>query len=551
MTTLHLKKKGKYLKLPIQLFVHRLMLTRSALLNAHPDTVDTISKMSKLLLLTVLVFKKNQKSVTVECLPRSKWMTLNDKRIFSDPDILLMSWLQTSVLGLIGKEKVLKPFWNEQCREISQKLWLPTEIDFVGSLSNFWNGSSLQTESNSWFLIMTKINPQNQISPTTYFQSYMSTPVEQWIKEDIRTRKIRIYPNRNQKHQIKQWMGTRRFIYNQGLSKIKSGHKVDFYSLRNELVTSKNNPNIPEWQLDTPKDIRAGGLRDLVKNYKTAFSNLKIGNISKFKMGYCKKKDAPSIEIPKTAIKLKNGLTIYGRYIKESIKMSNRDKLTEIPEHDCRLQIRNGKWFLCVPIKVKADISNRGKRKRWCSMDPGVRVFQTIYSEDSVEQIKIRKELIRKLQITIDRFRSLRDRGIISKKRYTRRERRINYRMQSIIDDLHHKVADRLTNTYDNIILPSFESQEMTRKCKIKCANRNMLQLRHFVFKKRLKSKCALRGCTLDICTEEYTSQTCGVCGCLTKVEGLDVFTCTSCKVSIDRDVNGARNIAIKRLKEI
>ena len=78
-----------------------------------------------------------------------------------------------------------------------------------------------------------------------------------------------------------------------------------------------------------------------------------------------------------------------------------------------------------------------------------------------------------------------------------------------------------------------------------------MLQLRHFVFKERLKSKCALRGCTLDICTEEYTSQTCGVCGCLTKVGGLDVFTCTSCKVSIDRDVNGARNIAIKRLKEI
>ena len=52
---------------------------------------------------------------------------------------------------------------------------------------------------------------------------------------------------------------------------------------------------------------------------------------------------------------------------------------------------------------------------------------------------------------------------------------------------------------------------------------------------------------TIDICSEEYTSQTCGLCGGITKVS---VFKCQYCDVTIGRDINGARNIGIKRLKE-
>jgi len=91
----------------------------------------------------------------------------------------------------------------------------------------------------------------------------------------------------------------------------------------------------------------------------------------------------------------------------------------------------------------------------------------------------------------------------------------------------------------------------MTKKNKIRCVNRNLLQLKHYLFQQRLKAKCELRGCSLDICTEEYTSKTCGRCGILNNVGSRDVFSCSSCCLVVDRDVNGARNIAIKRLKEL
>lgn len=53
----------------------------------------------------------------------------------------------------------------------------------------------------------------------------------------------------------------------------------------------------------------------------------------------------------------------------------------------------------------------------------------------------------------------------------------------------------------------------------------------------------------VTICTEEYTSQTCGVCGELNKeLKDSEVFKCNKCNLIIDRDINGARNIYIKNL---
>ena len=287
------------------------------------------------------------------------------------------------------------------------------------------------------------------------------------------------------------------------------------------------------------------------KNYKTVFSQLKSRQINHFKMNFSSKKDSPSIEIPKTSLKFDSkGIFIYKTYIPDKIKIGKKQQKMKLNiDYDCRLQFKNNKWFLMIPIKTNVSIIKN--RKEYCSLDPGIRSFQTVYSEDSVLQIKIKKEMIYSLQKKIDNFKSLRDRKIIKQKRFKRTERSIYFRLNNLIDDLHHKTIDFLTKTFKYIILPSFESQGIAKKNKIKCVNRDLLQLKHYLFQQRLKAKCDLRNCTLDICTEEYTSKTCGRCGSLNNVGSNDVFNCTKCNLIIDRDVNGARNIAIKRLKEM
>ena len=80
---------------------------------------------------------------------------------------------------------------------------------------------------------------------------------------------------------------------------------------------------------------------------------------------------------------------------------------------------------------------------------------------------------------------------------------------------------------------------------------RTMLMLSHYSFKQKLQHKCNEYNKKLIICTEEYTSKTCGRCGELNDTLGSSkTFKCPSCKLIIDRDINGSRNILIKYLTE-
>ena len=80
-----------------------------------------------------------------------------------------------------------------------------------------------------------------------------------------------------------------------------------------------------------------------------------------------------------------------------------------------------------------------------------------------------------------------------------------------------------------------------------KMTKRLMYCFKFYQFKQKLQNKCNERNCNLMIVDESYTSKTCGNCGKLhNKLKGNKVFNCPSCKISIDRDINGARNILIK-----
>ena len=69
------------------------------------------------------------------------------------------------------------------------------------------------------------------------------------------------------------------------------------------------------------------------------------------------------------------------------------------------------------------------------------------------------------------------------------------------------------------------------------------------MFIERLKYHMKKHNKNLKIVTEEYTSKTCGNCGCLDhKLGNKDIFECLNCNLIIDRDTNGARNILLKNI---
>ena len=77
--------------------------------------------------------------------------------------------------------------------------------------------------------------------------------------------------------------------------------------------------------------------------------------------------------------------------------------------------------------------------------------------------------------------------------------------------------------------------------------NRNMYCLSYYSFLSKLKKRCERYDVELEIKNESYTSKTCTKCGNIKYNLGSNkIYNCSICKISIDRDINGSRNIMLK-----
>ena len=359
-------------------------------------------------------------------------------------------------------------------------------------------------------------------------------------------KKIKLKPTPKQKKILKEWISTSRKVYNLGVDKINEDSKnANFRKLRDELVTAKRkgveNENVKKWMLDTPKDIRADTIKELVGNFKGNLTKLKKKTIKFFDLKHRIKKNLVySMPVPKTAIKvLDNEIKIFSSYIKDGIKL--KDKKGFKIEHDCKIEYKYPNKFSLI-IPYKRNFKEIKKEKDIIALDPGIRKFMTSFSEEEICEFHITKK-VNKLNKEIDNIKSN------SKKRKGILKR--TFKISNIVREFHYEVINYLTRTYKTILLPSFDSQEFFGERRVihKKSARTLNNLSHFKFKERLRHRCNLTNTSLYIVDESFTSKTCTGCGILNNVGGSETYKCCSCNLEIDRDVNGARNIFIKNAK--
>jgi putative transposase len=379
--------------------------------------------------------------------------------------------------------------------------------------------------------------------------------------------KIRLYPNSEEKQKLLKWIGTARWTYNQSLAAINSDIKnKNKKYLRANYITNRSekfkDPNF-KWVLDTPCYIRDAAMLDLLKNYKSNVAAKK----KNFKLKFRSKKDRlQSIVIPSRDWGRKSGEFSFLMGIKSS------EQIPEKMEYDCRLTInRLGEFYLCIPrpLEIKADnqgpkfsVVEEKKGAGIISLDPGVRTFMTDYnpSGEAIEWGKGDINRMYRLCLHYDRIQSERDsiHGKENKrKRYKLRRcmLRIHKKIRNLVDECHRKFARWLCENHHVVLLPEFKTKNMVkrgfRKIHSKTA-RQMMTWSHYRFRQYLLHKSReYPWCKVVICTEEYTSKTCGCCGVINKNLGSSkTFRCPSCGATIDRDVNGARNVLLKYITE-
>ena len=514
-----------------------------------------------------MILKKSH-IFTVESLPKNKKMILKDKKLIYDPFIQHILLLRILVQELTSKEKDFKPFWSQQSMDLSKKLWLPTKIDLQDSVSNSLNISSNKLVEEYKSLTEKNTNLQNKNCPKISLVSSTFSIVDKWESGDtvVRNKKIKLYLKKDQKQILNKWFGTCRYVYNRALEYTKHPyncdpnymfspyHHLNFISMRNMFVTKLGNGDyLNEWEFETPKDVRAGSIKELITNLTTNISKIKKNktNLKKFKMCFkSKKKKSDSILIPKSAIQYNtnsNNFEIYKKFIgkKEnySFTIGKREQKKLGKEfsidHDSRIiKDNSGDFYLLIPQKKTVKMHEIDKKI--VALDPGQRTFMTGYSPELIFESNIIKPKIEKYKKKISTLQS------ISK---TKNIQKMYDKIKNLVNDLHWKTITFLRKNFTDVLIPIFETQKMTMKTSLnKKTKDDLLKLSHYRFRQRLIEKTKeYKNFRVYTINESFTTKTCTNCGYIkNNVGSAKIFNCDKCFIKIDRDINGARNIFLK-----
>jgi transposase len=412
----------------------------------------------------------------------------------------------------------MKPFWNETFNDLTKTLPWPND-------------------------------PSNLEGPICIVRSSENTRV-------MRMRKIKINPTKAQKLMLNKFAGPARFTYNACVAAVNDKtHKNNKFVLRNAFVTAKNNDFFEnkQWLLSTPKVIRQQAVFEAVKNFKSAFSNLRNKNIDKFKVRFKtlrhQRENGYVLGIEK-AVKFKDGiLTILPETI-GNVRFFEKPPIVQVPEAECSIQRdKYGDFWLQVPVYKSIKPSCCAPA---VAIDPGVRTPMSFYSPNGNSgllglDMKKRIDDIKGRVATIDRRISKADDALRKKLLWHRR--RLFRKYTHVRDDCHWKLINDLTNEYGGVILPHLQTSRLCGMLKSK-TNREMFGISHFILKERMSQKCEEKGIMFASPTEEYTSKTCGNCGMLNhKLGSSETFRCP-CGLVCHRDLHAARNIYMKWFKE-
>lgn len=206
--------------------------------------------------------------------------------------------------------------------------------------------------------------------------------------------------------------------------------------------------NLPEWAKLVPYQIKSIAVRDAciaVREAKVKYSKTRQVQQVKFKS---RKNPIQSCYIPKSAVSSKG---IYHTKL-------GQIRLTEpIPEAfgDGRIVVQRGQYYLCLSVDLpKYNLENQ---QRVVALDPGVRNFLTLFSENSFGWIgngdmgKIQR-LCYHLDDLISRLTLAKSK---TKQRMKKAANRMRLKIRNLISELHHKTALFLVQNFDVILLPN------------------------------------------------------------------------------------------------
>jgi len=415
------------------------------------------------------------------------------------------------------------------------------------------------------------------------------------VKENevIRTLSVRLKPSKEQKVILQKLFDVHISIYNRTIDFIRKPEidSMDKRKIRDHLMdTETKHPKRCKIyqkinEKEVPLDLKREAIQEASFARDTSMLSLKALNeknskkhrLKSIQMKYksyhdCSKSFIVTLHHKKSITWNEDGVKFFPTIFEQPIPFMNKKDILKLNGDKSKFAVTvkytsPGVYHIHIPQIFKKQNVHTGKNVTYNQhgvidcigvSDPGVRVFQAVYSPFSnrFENHSIDTKRLMSLKVEKDKLKSVisKSKGIQKKKRKLMKQKENKY--QKIIKDSHHKLSTELSKRYKHFIIPVFNVSDMIqkkdkktgrRRCINKTTVKNMLNLGHYKFRQMLKFKGEQYGSNVYEVQEHYTSKCCSDCGVLDrKLGSKKTYNCKWCGMVQDRDFNAAKNIWLK-----
>lgn len=364
--------------------------------------------------------------------------------------------------------------------------------------------------------------------------------------QQLTTFKYRIYPNEQQKVQLAQFFGAKRWVYNHFLAKQKELYATEKKHLShfdmNYQITDLKKQTDTKWLKEVDAILLQNTTEDLSTAYRNFFASISGKRKGKKAELPCFKKRSNQQSYRTRNIKITD-IGIKLPKFKTEIKWTYHRK---IPDHSVVKtatisKTPSGKYF--VSILVDSDVVLKSMSNREVGIDLGIK--DLIITSDGIKfqnpntYLAKTKQILKKKQQQLSRKK--RGSNHYEKKRVQiarQYEKITNYKK-----NYYQNISNWLVTNYDAIYVEDLNVSGMTKNRKL---SRAIHDLSWSTLSSMIEYKCDWYGKTYyKINRWTPSSKTCSCCG--DKLDSLDLgtreWTCSACGAIHDRDINAAQNI--------
>lgn len=361
----------------------------------------------------------------------------------------------------------------------------------------------------------------------------------------LRSYKYRLYPTIAQESLLNQFVGAKRWLYNYLLSEQKKRHFAGQPHLSafdcNNLLPGLKQQSETSWLKTVDSILLQNASEDLATAYKNFFDSVKG------------KRKGKKVSAPE--YKRKGGRESYRtRGVKVDFQ-NNKVFLPKIKFVKCILHREftgtiksatvsknpTGEWY--VSILVEEQIQLRPMSGQEVGIDLGLKDLAILSSGVSFnhpqQMLAKAKQALKKEQ----RILARKTKGSKNREKQRIQVAKSYAKVTRIRNDYYNILSKFLVETYDVIYLEDLNVSGMLKNRKLA---RKITESAWNTLKSMIEYKAGYAGKTSHSISRWYpSSKTCSSCGHKMATMGLEVrkWTCPSCGVDHDRDLNAAKNI--------